>query len=115
MMKGKSSYRRFLPLRAGSMISQIGGGLTSFGLGVYVFNRTGSSAIFVLAAASINLFLLPILVRFFHCQTSGIQYNYLTGIIFLFLQKITVMVDGSGQQSNLLFVPAQILCREMIL
>jgi MFS family permease len=26
------------------MISQIGGGLTSFGLGVYIFNRTGSAA-----------------------------------------------------------------------
>ena len=26
------------------MISQVGGGLTSFGLGVYIFNRTGSAA-----------------------------------------------------------------------
>ncbi len=43
-MKKKSGYSRFLLLWAGSMISQIGGGLTSFGLGVYIFNRTGSAA-----------------------------------------------------------------------
>ena len=43
-MKGKSNYSRFILLWAGSMISQIGGGLTSFGLGVYIFNQTGSAA-----------------------------------------------------------------------
>ncbi len=43
-MKGKSNYLRFMLLWAGSLISQIGGGLTSFGLGVYIFNRTGSAA-----------------------------------------------------------------------
>ena len=43
-MKEKSNYSRFILLWAGSMISQIGGGLTSFGLGVYIFNRTGSAA-----------------------------------------------------------------------
>lgn len=43
-MKKKTNYSRFLLLWAGSMISQVGGGLTSFGLGVYIFNRTGSAA-----------------------------------------------------------------------
>ena len=43
-MKSRSNYSRFLLLWAGSMISQIGGGLTSFGLGVYIFNQTGSAA-----------------------------------------------------------------------
>ena len=43
-MKSTSNYVRFLILWAGSMISQIGGGLTSFGLGVYIFNQTGSAA-----------------------------------------------------------------------
>ena len=43
-MKNRSNYPRFMLLWAGSMISQIGGGLTSFGLGVYIFNRTGSAA-----------------------------------------------------------------------
>ena len=43
-MKKRQNYSRFLLLWAGSMISQVGGGLTSFGLGVYIFNRTGSAA-----------------------------------------------------------------------
>ena len=43
-MNGKSGYGRFLLLWTGSMISQIGSGLTSFGLGVYIFNQTGSAA-----------------------------------------------------------------------
>ena len=43
-MKNRSNYPRFMLLWAGSMISQIGGGLTSFGLGVYIFQQTGSAA-----------------------------------------------------------------------
>ena len=43
-MKTKSNYSKFLLLWSGDLISQIGGGLTSFGLGVYIFNRTGSAA-----------------------------------------------------------------------
>ena len=43
-MKSTSNYGRFMILWVGSMISQIGGGLTSFGLGVYIFNQTGSAA-----------------------------------------------------------------------
>lgn len=42
-MKG-TGYKKFLLLWAGQMVSAIGGGLTSFGLGVYVFERTGSAA-----------------------------------------------------------------------
>lgn len=40
----KSNFGKFLLLWAGELISAIGGGLTSFGLGVYVFRRTGSAA-----------------------------------------------------------------------
>ncbi|MGN1019045.1 MAG: MFS transporter [Aristaeellaceae bacterium] len=43
-MDRKRSYRRFLLLWAGEMVSSIGSGLTSFGLGVYVFRQTGSAA-----------------------------------------------------------------------
>lgn len=39
-----SNFKRFLLLWAGQLISAIGGGLTSFGLGVYVFQKTGSAA-----------------------------------------------------------------------
>ncbi|MBQ4486807.1 MAG: MFS transporter [Oscillospiraceae bacterium] len=40
----RSNFGRFLLLWAGELISSIGGGLTSFGLGVYIFNKTGSAA-----------------------------------------------------------------------
>ena len=40
----KSNFRRFILLWMGQLISAIGGGLTSFGLGVYIFQKTGSAA-----------------------------------------------------------------------
>ena len=43
-MKAKSNLRKFILLWAGELISSIGGGLTSFGLGVYIFQQTGSAA-----------------------------------------------------------------------
>jgi len=41
---GKSNFKKFMLLWAGELVSSIGGGLTSFGLGVYVFAETGSAA-----------------------------------------------------------------------
>ena len=43
-MEQKSNYRIFLILWSGELISAVGSGLTSFGLGVYVFQKTGSAA-----------------------------------------------------------------------
>lgn len=43
-MKEKKNFNKFLLLWTGELISSIGGGLTSFGLGVYIFNQTGSAA-----------------------------------------------------------------------
>ena len=43
-MKNNANLRRFILLWAGELISSIGGGLTSFGLGVYIFQQTGSAA-----------------------------------------------------------------------
>ncbi len=43
-MSQKSNFKKFLLLWTGELISSIGGGLTSFGLGVYIFDRTGSAA-----------------------------------------------------------------------
>ena len=42
--KMSNGYKKFLLLWTGELISSIGGGLTSFGLGIYVFNETGSAA-----------------------------------------------------------------------
>lgn len=44
MKQQKSNFPKFLLLWAGELVSSIGGGLTSFGLGVYVFAQTGSAA-----------------------------------------------------------------------
>lgn len=44
MQEQKSSFSKFLLLWAGELISAVGSGLTSFGLGVYVFDQTGSAA-----------------------------------------------------------------------
>ena len=43
-MNNNSNLRKFILLWAGELISSIGGGLTSFGLGVYIFQQTGSAA-----------------------------------------------------------------------
>ena len=43
-MKGSKNFRKFLLLWSGELISSVGGGLTSFGLGVYIFRQTGSAA-----------------------------------------------------------------------
>lgn len=40
----KSNFSKFMLLWAGEFISAIGGGLTSFGLSVYVFRQTGGAA-----------------------------------------------------------------------
>ncbi|MCR4605638.1 MAG: MFS transporter [Eubacterium sp.] len=43
-MKKSGNFGKFMLLWSGELVSSIGGGLTSFGLGVYVFNQTGSAA-----------------------------------------------------------------------
>ncbi len=43
-MNKKGNFGKFLLLWSGELISSIGGGLTSFGLGVYIFDQTGSAA-----------------------------------------------------------------------
>lgn len=42
--KSNRNFKKFLLLWAGELISSIGGGLTAFGLGVYVFAQTNSAA-----------------------------------------------------------------------
>lgn len=43
MKNRKSNFPKFLLLWAGELLSAVGSGLTSFGLGVYVFRQTGSA------------------------------------------------------------------------
>lgn len=44
MKTQKSNFSKFMLLWSGELVSAIGGGLTSFGLSVYVFQHTGSAA-----------------------------------------------------------------------
>ncbi|MCR5148428.1 MAG: MFS transporter [Eubacterium sp.] len=39
-----NNYRKFILLWAGELVSSIGGGLTSFGLGIYIFQKTGNAS-----------------------------------------------------------------------
>ena len=55
----KSNFGKFLLLWTGELISSIGGGLTSFGLGVYVFGQTGSATAMALVTL---LAFLPTLI-----------------------------------------------------
>ena len=59
MENSSLGFKKFLLLWAGELISSIGGGLTSFGLAVYVFNETGSAA--SMAVVSLLAF-LPTLI-----------------------------------------------------
>ena len=58
-MKKTGNFRKFLLLWTGELISSIGGGLTSFGLGVYIFQQTGSAASMALVTL---LGFLPVLL-----------------------------------------------------
>jgi len=44
MRRTQNNFAGFLLLGAGELISTVGGGLTSFGLGLYIFQKTGSAA-----------------------------------------------------------------------
>lgn len=59
-MNDKNSFHKFMLLWAGGFVSAIGGGLTSFGLGVYVFQQTGSAS--AVAFVTLFAFLLSLLL-----------------------------------------------------
>lgn len=48
MNDSKKSFKKFLLLWSGDFISAIGSGLTSFGLGVYIFEQTGKASLMAL-------------------------------------------------------------------
>ena len=51
MNNPEKSFKKFLLLWSGELISAIGSGLTSFGLGVYVFQQTGKASAMALAGS----------------------------------------------------------------
>lgn len=60
MQNLKNNFSKFMLLWAGELISAVGSGLTSFGLGVYVFQQTGSAG--SMALVSLLAFLPTLLL-----------------------------------------------------
>lgn len=63
MNNSKNTFRKFLLLWSGEFVSAIGSGLTSFGLGIYIFEQTGkasSMALIILLSFVPALLLSPI-------------------------------------------------------
>ncbi len=92
-MDRKRKFNRFLLLWSGELVSSIGSGLTSFGLGVYVFRQTGSSAdmalVSLLAFLPTLLLSVPAGVLADRCDRRGLMmvgdgFSAL-GILYIFL------------------------------
>ena len=56
----KSNFRRFLLLWVGQLISAIGGALASFGLGVYIFQKTAP----FLSLYLLGYYKFPVIIKF---------------------------------------------------
>lgn len=96
-MNNNTNFAKFILLWTGELISSIGGGLTSFGLGVYIFRTTGSAA----GMAMVTLFgFLPTLLFSVPAGVLADRYDRrllmmigdgfsALGIIFIFLCMIT--------------------------
>lgn len=81
-MNKKNNFRKFLLLWAGEFVSGIGGGLTSFGLGVYVFNQTKSAA--AMALVTLLAFLPTVL------------FSVPAGVLADRYDRRTLMMVGDG-------------------
>ena len=90
-MDSKRNFNRFLLLWAGELVSSIGGGLTSFGLGVYVFGRTGSAANMALVT------LLAFLPTLLLCVPAGVLADR-------YDRRLLMMVGDGCSALGILFI-----------
>lgn len=81
-MNKKNNFKKFLLLWAGEFVSGIGGGLTSFGLGVYVFDQTKSAA--AMALVTLLAFLPTVL------------FSVPAGVLADRYDRRTLMMVGDG-------------------
>ncbi|MGN0341661.1 MAG: MFS transporter [Roseburia sp.] len=81
-MEKKNNFKKFLLLWAGEFVSGIGGGLTSFGLGVYVFDQTKSAA--AMALVTLLAFLPTVL------------FSVPAGVLADRYDRRTLMMVGDG-------------------
>ena len=81
-MEKKSNFGKFLILWGGELVSAIGGGLTSFGLSVYVYQKTGSAG----SMALVSLFaFLPMLL-----------FSPIAGVLADRIDRRLLMMIGDG-------------------
>ena len=81
-MKKNSNFPKFMLLWSGELVSAVGSGLTSFGLSVYVFQKTGSASATALVAL---LAFLPTLI----CSVPA-------GVLADRMDRRLLMVMGDG-------------------
>lgn len=98
-MNKKSNYHKFLLLWTGELISAIGGGLTSFGLGVYVFAQTGSAASMALVTL---LAFLPTLLLSVPAGILADRYD----------RRLLMMIGDGCSGIGILFILLCMLCGE---
>lgn len=104
-MKIKSNFNKFLIIWIGECISSIGGGLTTFGLGVYMFEKTGSAN----SIALITLFgFLPTLLLVAPAGVLADRYDRhslmmigdgLSGLGMLYI--LICMIDGEASLTQI--------------
>ncbi|WP_232697620.1 MFS transporter [Brevibacillus daliensis] len=101
MNNSGKSFRKFLLLWSGQLISAIGSGLTSFGLGVYVFEQTGKAsamALVILLAFMPSLLLSPVagvLVDRYDRRLLMVLGDSLSAIGLIFI--LICMLSGEAQ------------------
>ena len=91
MKNGYGNFGKFMLLWAGEFVSSIGGGLTSFGLGVYVFTQTGSAAYMSLIT------LLGFLPTFFLSVPAGVLADR-------FDRRVLMMIGDGCSALGILFI-----------
>ncbi|TCZ75479.1 MFS transporter [Paenibacillus albiflavus] len=91
MNDSRNPFRRFLVLWSGQFISSIGGGLTAFGLGIYVFQQTGKAS--AMALVTLLAFMPSLLLSVF------------AGVLADLYDRRLLMVLGDGLSAlGLIFI-----------
>lgn len=93
------SYKKFLVLWSGNLISSVGSGLTSFGLGVYIFQQTGKASYMALVTL---LAFLPSLLLSVPAGVLADRYD----------RRLLMVLGDSFSAVGLLFILACLMRQE---
>ncbi|WP_245742619.1 MFS transporter [Fontibacillus panacisegetis] len=102
MNSSGKSFRKFLLLWSGQLTSAIGSGLTSFGLGIYVFQQTGKAS--AMALVTLLAFMPSLLLSAFAGVLADRYDRRLlmmlgdslsaTGLIYILISDIKTVWEG---------------------